>query len=141
MLFQVTMNGDCFFESVLAQIDIPSDLPFSASDLRRLVIFRICEDPSQFLTHQTALSIQADLDFRYFSFKTWLRYMSIPRMWADANLMQATCKIFSLRGTLVLPDKVAPLHFCHSGPSSFADLLLIYNGLNHFTSTGEFYYY
>ena len=125
------MDGECFYKSILNQIDAPAD--YTTAMLRKQLAFHGCkyyevfEDLKPYLLDQTYESFLKNTFYGY-SYAGIAESVILSHMW-------------NVRISIVAAD-LPPQHVFHDG--SECELVLVHNGREgsdgHFSGTSKFYY-
>jgi hypothetical protein len=74
-----------------------------------------------------------------FSYQSYLSYMLRPGSWGDQTVIFALSMMLNLRISVLLSNSLTHLAFRHSGGLGQADIILIYNGRDHYNTIGKLY--
>ena len=136
-------DGDCFYEAILISLTPPFDpqtgWAYTANDLR----LQIC---SYMLNHPKKCSEL--LYLRLQAFGTSLYHFILKMMdkdeWGETCLLHIVHEMWELNCTVIDVHQNPPL-LHYGGPEHHslrsADIVIVYNGCNHFTGTGKVFFF
>ncbi len=134
------------FHAIHKQLDV-SRLPeeFSAFDLRCMVVMLMAEHHKLIFNLETVQylhNMYGDLHKEGgpgpFSFHSYLITMAKPDFWGDAVVLKAFSKLFNWRITVVNQPDLTSYRFCHNKVLNDVDMVLVYNGVNHYWGTCKY---
>ena len=137
-------DGACMFHAIHKQLDV-SRLPeeFSAFDLRCMVVMLMAEHHDLIFNLETVQylrNVYGDLNSKPgpFSIHGYLIAMSKPDFWGDVIVLKAFSKLFNWRITVVNQPDLTSYRFRHNKVLNDVDVVLVYNGLNHYWGTCKY---
>ena len=72
------------------------------------------------------------------SYETYLiNMLTDPKMWGDDACLYALSKLFSLRITILNGKNLEEYRIRHDNPLALVDLVLVFNGKNHYSAVGK----
>jgi hypothetical protein len=143
------------FDSIVAQVAVPFDVNYSATDLRRQLVMWMATHPGVIMESQEeqirALYGSGDLEGVHgrrssgaegigpFSLQSYLTYMLDETSWGDQVSLHALAMMWECRVSLINAQGLYALNFRHSRPVQDADFVIVYNGESHFMGTGNYF--
>ncbi len=132
------------FHAIHKQLDVlrlPEE--FSAFDLHRMVVMLMAEHHDLIFNLemvQYLCNVYGDLNNKPgpFSIHGYLIAMSKPDFWGDAIVLKAFSKLFNCRITVVNQPDLTSYRFRHNKVLNDMDMVLVYNGLNHYWGTCKY---
>ena len=131
--------GDCFYQAVLANIATPTidQQVYTAEDLKLQICMHMIRHPDM-SNKVLKLRLQSEGTCLFY----YIEKIMQPKQWGENWLLYIIHHMWGLKGSILSfgNDSVLESHYSIHQPHTSAkdaDIVLIYNGHNHFSGTGN----
>ena len=141
-------EGNCMFHAFKGCIQVRHSgstdaVYFPCRYLRRMVVAWMANNRCYVIKHKL-LSLQSkygiedgDLVPNPISYREYLRMMLRRTTWEEDVVLYCLASLFDLHITMVNSAALEEYRYCHNLPLHCADIVLVYNGRNHYLFTGK----
>lgn len=113
-------------------------LPFTASDLRRNIVVLMAQFYDDVFNDTAFTHLQWMYSSKPISPRQYLLDMLKTTTWADTLMARGLSIVWNLRVSLLYTNPLSVVRIRHRVKPTEADVVIIYNGRDHFTSTSKF---
>jgi hypothetical protein len=141
---KVSSSGDCLFQAFVENFDVPGYV-LTADDLRRMCVYGLVEF-APYMFEDASVHILGTYDGEDgtdgpFSYLEYCQHILSPGHWGDELCIKVLAQLFGLTITVanfVSNPNGGPTLLCyhHKEPLSDTQIVLLFNGSNHYSATG-----